>query len=262
MQGSSYHFLPPLFPLLLVLLGLLVAALQIGVLGYAYEKMGVSRIAAYAILLVSLLGASVNIPVAELGGQQEAVGVRVEVDPWFGTRTLVPVIREVPETTLAVNLGGAVIPTLLSIYLISKHQIYGPAAIGVSVVSVVVYMIAKPVEQMGIAVPMLIPPIISAAVAMMLSRDYAAPLAYVSGCLGTLIGADLLNLGLLTRLGASVASIGGAGTFDGVFLSGILAVLLAGGPWLPRHGDRGPSAEHPDPYSGAPSAEEPGQYGR
>src|SRR5262245_53069330 len=109
MHGSSFHFLPPLFPLLLVLLGLVVAVLQIGILGYAYEKMGVSRIAAYAILLISLLGASVNIPIAELGGQQETVGVRVEVDPWFGTRSLVPVIREVPETTLAVNLGGAVI---------------------------------------------------------------------------------------------------------------------------------------------------------
>jgi uncharacterized membrane protein len=28
-------------------------------------------------------------------------------------------------------------------------------------------------------------------------------------------------------LGAPVASIGGAGTFDGIFLTGILAVLLA-----------------------------------
>ena len=55
----------------------------------------------------------------------------------------------------------------------------------------------------------------------------AAPLAYIAGTLGTLIGGDLLNLGLLPGLGAPVASIGGAGTFDGVFLTGILAVLLA-----------------------------------
>ena len=56
----------------------------------------------------------------------------------------------------------------------------------------------------------------------------AAPLAYIAGGLGTLIGADLTNLDKVRGLGAPVASIGGAGTFDGIFLTGILAVLLAG----------------------------------
>jgi len=51
--------------------------------------------------------------------------------------------------------------------------------------------------------------------------------AYVSGVLGTLIGADIANLDKIRGLGAPVASIGGAGTFDGIFLTGILAVLLA-----------------------------------
>jgi uncharacterized membrane protein len=68
----------------------------------------------------------------------------------------------------------------------------------------------------------------TAVVALLLSRRHAAPLAYVSGSLGTLIGADLLNLDKLQGLGAPIASIGGAGTFDGVFLVGIVAVLIAG----------------------------------
>jgi uncharacterized membrane protein len=50
--------------------------------------------------------------------------------------------------------------------------------------------------------------------------------AYVGGVLGTLIGADLLNLGKIRNLGAPIASIGGAGTFDGIFLSGFIALLL------------------------------------
>jgi len=54
-----------------------------------------------------------------------------------------------------------------------------------------------------------------------------SPLAYIAGSLGTLIGADLTNLDKVRGLGAPVASIGGAGTFDGIFLTGILAVLLA-----------------------------------
>jgi uncharacterized membrane protein len=51
--------------------------------------------------------------------------------------------------------------------------------------------------------------------------------AYVAGSLGTLIAADLLNLGIIHALGALIASIGGAGRFDGIFMTGILAVLLA-----------------------------------
>jgi uncharacterized membrane protein len=77
-------------------------------------------------------------------------------------------------------------------------------------------------------VPVLAPPLITAVVAVLLSRRLAGPLAYVSGSLGTLIGADLLNLDKLHGLGAPIASIGGAGTFDGIFVTGILAALLAG----------------------------------
>jgi uncharacterized membrane protein len=62
---------------------------------------------------------------------------------------------------------------------------------------------------------------------MLLSREDCAPLAYIAGSLGTLIGADLTNLDKVRGLGAPVAWIGGAGTFDGIFLTGILAVLLA-----------------------------------
>jgi uncharacterized membrane protein len=84
-------------------------------------------------------------------------------------------------------------------------------------------------------------------VALLLARQHAAPLAYIAGSLGTLVGADLLNLNRLQGLGAPVASIGGAGTFDGIFLTGILAVLIAGisgGRGGPEP-DRGPSAsEH------------------
>ncbi len=227
MHSSSFHYLPPFFGILVLLFAVVVTVLQFGILGYAYEKMGISRWAAYAILFSSLLGASINIPVADLVGQP-VVEFREGSDGW-GTRYVYPVVKQWPTTQLAINVGGALIPAALSIYLVAKNRIYGPALIGVAIVSAVVHMLAKPIPQMGISVPIFIPPVISAVVAMILSRDYAAPLAYASGCLGTLIGADLMNLNELGKLGSSVASIGGAGTFDGVFLTGILAVLLAGG---------------------------------
>lgn len=81
---------------------------------------------------------------------------------------------------------------------------------------------------LGIAVPPLAPPLLAAAAALIIAPDTAAAVAYIAGSLGTLIGADLLNLRRLGELGAGVASIGGAGTFDGIFLSGIMAVVLVG----------------------------------
>jgi uncharacterized membrane protein len=95
-------------------------------------------------------------------------------------------------------------------------------------VTAVVHWLAYPVKGMGIAVPVFIPPVVAAVTALLLSRQSAPPLAYISGSLGTLIGANLLNLGQIQALGAPVASIGGAGRFDGIFMTGVLAVLLAG----------------------------------
>jgi uncharacterized membrane protein len=73
---------------------------------------------------------------------------------------------------------------------------------------------------------MFIPPLAAAAVALILSWHRAPPVAYVAGSIGTLIGADLWNLGRVAELGAPLVSIGGAGTFDGVFLTGIIAGLI------------------------------------
>jgi len=75
--------------------------------------------------------------------------------------------------------------------------------------------------------PVWIPPLLSVGLALLLSYDNAAPVAYISGAMGTLIGADLLNFRHFRRLGGHVLSIGGAGVFDGIFLVGIAAALLA-----------------------------------
>src|SRR5579863_7388143 len=83
-------------------------------------------------------------------------------------------------------------------------------------------------ERMGISPrSAIIPPIVALLCALVLSWRQAGPLAYIGGSMGTLIGADIMNLDKIQGLGAPVASIGGAGTFDGVFLVGIVAVLLA-----------------------------------
>jgi uncharacterized membrane protein len=227
MTPSSPHFFPLAHPFvlgLLVVLGLLIALIEIGTIGYAYQKVGVHRRYVFAILLLSLLGSYVNIPVAELPAERVVSGQEVS---FFGMRYVIPVVEEWPGTIIAVNVGGAVIPTLLSLYLLVKTGMYGRALVGVAIVTTIVHWLAHPIHGVGIAVPVFIPPVVAAATALLLSRQSAPALAYISGSLGTLIGADLLNLGIIQDLGAPIASIGGAGRFDGIFMTGILAVLLA-----------------------------------
>jgi uncharacterized membrane protein len=176
------------------------------------------------LLFLSLVGSYVNIPVAELP-PEEVISNR-EVS-YFGISYVVPQVEEWPRTIIAVNVGGALIPTFLSLYLLVKNRLYVRGLIGVAVVTVIVHWLAQPVKGVGISVPIFVPPLVAAGIALALSWSSAPPLAYIAGSLGTLIGADLLNLDKIQGLGAPVASIGGAGTFDGIFLTGILAVLLA-----------------------------------
>lgn len=227
MQSSYLQFLPlaPIFYFGLVFILILVFAfVQVGVLSYAYEKVGVHRYYVFSLLLVSLLGSYVNIPVAEVPAKQIVSGQLIE---FFGMQYVVPVVQDWPRTVIAVNVGGAVVPVLLSLYLIVRNRLGVNALLAVVFVAAVVHRLAQPVRGLGVAVPTLLPPLAAALTAWVLGRRSAPALAYVAGSLGTLIGADLMNLDVIQSLGAPVASIGGAGTFDGIFLTGIIAVLLA-----------------------------------
>jgi uncharacterized membrane protein len=227
MSPSEMQYLPvagPFFLLLLVLLLVLFLLVVFRVLRYAYGRIGIAPQYFFVILLLSLAGSYVNIPLLQFPEAQVLTGQIVTV---FGVPYIVPMVHEWPGTIVAMNVGGAVIPIVLSIYLVRKNQLYGQSAVAVLVVALVCYLLAFPVPGIGIAVPVIYPPLASAITALLLSRTHAAPLAYIAGSLGTLIGADLLNLNQVAGLGAPVMSIGGAGTFDGIFVTGLMAVLLA-----------------------------------
>jgi uncharacterized membrane protein len=186
-------------------------------------QLGVSSQTAVLLLLGSLIGSNVNIPLVEIASHGPAVTQAVEL---FGLRYLIPAATSASTTVIAVNVGGAVIPIIMSFYLLAHYGLWLKGAIATAVLSAVCFYLATPVPGVGIAVPLFVPAIASALVAFVLDRDHVAPLAYIGGSLGTLIGADLMNLDKVAGLGAPVASIGGAGTFDGIFVTSILAVLL------------------------------------
>jgi uncharacterized membrane protein len=221
------HYFPvttPFMVLLSLVLVVVVALFQVGVISYAYEKMGIHRNYVFGILLLTLGGSAINIPIAEF----PARNIETAEPVWFlGVQYVVPVMEHQNKTILAINLGGAVIPVALSFYLLGRNQIYLESSVAVLIVMLVTYWMARPVPGMGIAISPLVAPIVAALTAILISRKHAAPLAYIAGSVGTLLGADILNLGVIRDLGAPVASIGGAGVADGVFLAGIVAVLLA-----------------------------------
>jgi uncharacterized membrane protein len=212
------------FLLFLFLLFFLFILIQIGIISVAFQKLGIPPQHLFTLLFLSLMGSFINIPIARFK-EGPMVEEWVSFSVWgLPYRVRIPRTR---ESVLAVNVGGAVIPTLLSLYLwVGMHFAWQPV-VGVTLVSFITNRLARPVKGVGIVVPLFIPPLLAALVALILSPHMSAPVAFISGTLGTLIGADIMNLGRIRELGAPVASIGGAGTFDGIFLTGIMAALLA-----------------------------------
>jgi uncharacterized membrane protein len=206
-----------------ILLGLLIL-IQIGLLGRVYAALGLDPSVATLVLFGSLIGSYINLPLVRLPEQRVVSREVVEI---FGVPFLAPVTVDWPGTILAINVGGAVIPIMLSFYLLVRYDLWWLGALATAIVAFVVHRMATPIPGVGISVPTIAPPLLAAGAALVSSRRFAAPIAYIGGSLGVLIGADLLNLGRLRSLGAPVASIGGAGTFDGIFLTGVIAVLLA-----------------------------------
>lgn len=227
-MSSGMHYFPVTAPVLFalaVLLVLLAGFVAARMLRFASASMGLAPRAMIGVLLLSLLGSYINIPIAYLPERRLTTEAVVT---YFGISYVVPLVRSSPGTVLAVNVGGAVIPTVLSLYLMARNSLYRLSLGGIALVACACFLLAKPEPGLGIAEPIFVPTLVTALVAVTLSRRHAGALAYICGSLGTLVGADLLNLGKIRGLGAPVASIGGAGTFDGIFVIGLLSVVYAG----------------------------------
>lgn len=198
--------------------------ISMNLIGDAFLKLGFSPEYSVILLFLSLIGSLINIPIKEIAAYDTIVSGRV-ID-FYRFRFVIPPVENEQRTLIAVNLGGAIVPVFVSLFLIQKVSLTN-AIDGILIMTVFIHMIARPVRGIGIAVPALLPPFMAAIVALLISPGEAPMLAYISGTLGSLIGADLLNLNKIPYLGAPVASIGGAGTFDGIFLTGIISVLIA-----------------------------------
>src|SRR5262249_20718066 len=145
-----------------------------------YMRLGISSGAAMLLLFASLIGSYFNIPVAYLPEQR--VLAQQEID-FFGMRYVVPFVAQWPGTLIAVNVGGAVIPTMMSVYLLARNRLWVNAALATAAVAAVCYWLSRPMPGLDIAEPVFVPSVTTAIVALLLSREHAASLAYVGGSL-------------------------------------------------------------------------------
>ena len=205
--------------------------------GILVEAVGIPQEYFWAITLLSLIGSSVNLPLFILESTHPVIQLE-EVDAFGATRMIPHIEGSLKQTLVMINLGGAIIPTIISAYLLlvsipavseNLRLTYIHAGIVLLVVTLTTHQSAQIVEGLGITTPAWGPPTMTAFIVFLLNYfnpvSCATQIAYIGGTLGTLIGADLLNLKKVAGVGP-VVSIGGAGTFDGVYLTGLMSVLI------------------------------------
>jgi len=207
---------------LILLLPFFFLLIHIEIIKLALGKIGLSPGIALFVFFMSLLGSLVNIPVysreATIFHPQSAVPPLIFFNP-------LNVPADGTKQIIAINLGGCIIPLLLCLYLLPKAP-FLQTFFATAVTTVLCFSIARVVPGRGIMIPALVPPLAAVALAFIFSPGNKIPVAYISGVLGVLIGADLLHM---PRLGGypGMMSIGGAGVYDGIFLVGIISALLA-----------------------------------
>jgi len=210
-----------IFVLFILFLPILFILGYFHILTLGFEKLGISPAATLLLLLAILIGSGINIPL----GRKKLVYIKES--RFFGLWR----VPKIKAQGLAINLGGAVIPILLSFYFLYLTWLQGfeirPILIATALMIIVSKFLARIIPGVGISMPALIPPLFSAIFALILAPDFAAPCAFVAGTMGVLVGADILNLKKAQKYGGFL-SVGGAGVFDGIFLVGIVSALLTG----------------------------------
>lgn len=208
---------------LVILSVFFIITLQLGIFSIVLAKLGLSPDSATLLLVSSLMGSLINLPLFNIKATKDITLPDLPIP-----RLLFKSTQFQGKTIIAINVGGAIIPVCFSFYLIFLHSLNILQIIpAIFIVAIICYHFSRPIKGLGIGMPIFIAPLTAAIVALMIAPSQSAPLAYICGTLGVLIGADLFRIKDIKHMGVPIAAIGGAGTFDGIFFTGIIAVLLA-----------------------------------
>ena len=207
---------------LFLILVLVFIFVSLNIFGTAFRKLGFPPEYSVYFLFLSLPCSYINIPIIKVRSRVPVISDKAS-DVLISSLSASSLKM---YSTIAINIGGAVIPLIMSLFLLSMAK---PIEVlsGILLVTIIIHKIARPVKGSGIVIHALLPPFLAAFVAIIISPQNAPVIAYISGTFGCILGIDILNLKKIPDLGVPLVSIGGAGTFDAIFLTGIISVLLA-----------------------------------
>jgi uncharacterized membrane protein len=212
-----------------------MALISAGYFSQLFTLIGINKyiaiLMAVLISFISLFTSPLNLVLKEV--KKEAIMIEQDVIFFFGYPIFIPRTLKLSTYTLvAVNLGGALIPTVVSLFLIYELKTYIIYfMINVIIVSLISKFFARVIRGVGVVMHPLIPSLFSVVMSYILFYriHILIPLSsYIGSVLGTLIGADILNLRrIIEEARPQIISIGGMGTFDGIFVSGIIAIFIS-----------------------------------
>jgi uncharacterized membrane protein len=224
---------------ILLLIGLIIVIIPLlflGLVGAAFTKLGFSWITALAVVLLILFGSTVNIPVYRM--KRDVVRIAHNDSSLYLTGAF-SVSDQAWESVISLNLGGAIIPVCVSVYLLYSATTIGALSLlsmlplvgmGVIFVTLVSFVATGVMPGIGIRVPILIPALTALLAGILLSGGTglsAAVIAFVSGVSGTLLGGNILQIFKIKDLEEPGMNIGGSGTFATIFICCILPALIA-----------------------------------
>ncbi|HJJ29050.1 MAG TPA: DUF1614 domain-containing protein [Methanocorpusculum sp.] len=255
---SRFFFSPVSGGVLIVLVLLVIIGIPLlffGFIGAAFAKLGLGFWAIAGLIIACIVGSFINIPLGTLYPKSEKEHTGEDIprkprgqyapsmyDKMYNTDRFVSSYEpeEKKGTQIFLNVGGALVPILISVYVlvmavlgnISSDPFYVvKMLIACVLTAVAAYFVARPVQGIGVALPFFVMPLITLVLALVLGWGTGglamAGIAYFAGTVGTLVGGDLLHLRKVIGKNTPMLSIGGAGMFDGIFLTGVVTALLA-----------------------------------
>lgn len=172
--------------------------------GTAFRKLGFPPEYSVYFLFLSLPCSYVNFPVKKVRSRISVISDKASDTLRSG---LAASSLKMYTTTIAINLGGAVFPIIMSVFLFTKVNLVETLP-GIFIMTIIIHKIARPVKGSGIAIHALLPPLLAAFVAIIISPQNAPVIAYISGTFGCILGIDILNLKRIPDLGVPLVSIG------------------------------------------------------
>ncbi len=216
---------------ILLFIGLLVISPLLLFIFLVLVSIGIQPLLALTLTLGSLLTSYVNIMIAE-------VTYYMPFAPFTDLIKFFPIpiiIQRIDKLFLEVNVGGAIIPIVISIYLITEYLMKNVVVIvafmaSLAISSLIIWQSSRIIPNIGITLPTSLPVLLTLIFTLIATTLlHANPLAfsYSLGSLSTLLGADILNMRRVIRTMRGYVSIGGAGVFDGIYITSLMSLILA-----------------------------------